>query len=113
GTISDALDAGRPVHRLAVPIAAWILFLKRQSRSGAEIVDPLNKELKHAASDVDPVRATLSLRRVFPERLGESSDFGSSVAQAYTGMTAKGVGDYLADLSSASGAGCCGGAGMS
>jgi fructuronate reductase len=98
GTISDALNAGRPTQRLAVPVAAWILFLERQARSGAEIVDPLEKELRHAVRESDPVRAILNLRSVFPERLGANPAFGNAVAHAHGGMMAKGVGDYLADL---------------
>jgi fructuronate reductase len=39
-TLVEALRAGRPVHRLAVPIAAWMRFIARQARAGVAIVDP-------------------------------------------------------------------------
>jgi fructuronate reductase len=39
-TIEEALRAGRPLHRLAMPIAAWMRFIARQSKAGVAIVDP-------------------------------------------------------------------------
>ncbi len=39
-TIGEALRAGRPIHRLVMPIAAWMRFIARQARAGVEIVDP-------------------------------------------------------------------------
>jgi fructuronate reductase len=39
-TISEALRAGRPVHRLAVPLAAWMRFIARQAKAGVGIIDP-------------------------------------------------------------------------
>jgi fructuronate reductase len=39
-TIDEALRAGRPVHRLVVPLAAWMRFIVRQAKAGVSIVDP-------------------------------------------------------------------------
>jgi fructuronate reductase len=39
-TLTEALRAGRPVHRLAMPIAAWMRFVARQAKAGVAIVDP-------------------------------------------------------------------------
>jgi fructuronate reductase len=39
-TLGEALRAGRPVHRLAMPIAAWMRFVARQAKAGVAIVDP-------------------------------------------------------------------------
>lgn len=39
-TIAEALAAGRPIHRLVVPLAAWMRFIVRQAKSGVAIVDP-------------------------------------------------------------------------
>ncbi len=39
-TIGEALRAGRPVHRLVVPLAAWMRFVVRQAKAGVAIVDP-------------------------------------------------------------------------
>ncbi|MEO8016815.1 MAG: mannitol dehydrogenase family protein [Pseudomonadota bacterium] len=39
-TIAESLRAGRPIHRLAMPIAAWMRFVVRQAKDGVTIVDP-------------------------------------------------------------------------
>ena len=39
-TLGEALRAGRPIHRLAMPIAAWMRFIVRQAKAGVAIVDP-------------------------------------------------------------------------
>jgi fructuronate reductase len=39
-TIVEALQAGRPIHRLVMPLAAWMRFVVRQSKAGVAIVDP-------------------------------------------------------------------------
>src|SRR3712207_3531935 len=71
-TLGDALVAGRRIDRLAGPIAAWMLFIERQTQAGAEIVDPLAEVLRSAAREGDLVGALLGLRQVFPARLAEN-----------------------------------------
>jgi fructuronate reductase len=39
-SIAEALQAGRPIHRLVVPLAAWMRFIARQAKAGIAIVDP-------------------------------------------------------------------------
>jgi fructuronate reductase len=39
-TVTEALQAGRPIHRLVIPLAAWMRFIVRQSKAGTAIVDP-------------------------------------------------------------------------
>ena len=39
-TLTEALVAGRPIHRLVMPIAAWMRFVARQAKAGVAIVDP-------------------------------------------------------------------------
>jgi len=39
-TIAEALRAGRPIHRLLLPLAAWMRFIVRQAKAGVAIVDP-------------------------------------------------------------------------
>jgi fructuronate reductase len=39
-SIVEALRAGRPIHRLVMPLAAWMRFVVRQAKSGIAIVDP-------------------------------------------------------------------------
>jgi fructuronate reductase len=38
--IAEALRAGRPIHRLVMPLAAWMRFIVRQAKDGVAIVDP-------------------------------------------------------------------------
>jgi len=39
-SIAEAVRAGRPIHRLVMPLAAWMRFIARQARAGIAIVDP-------------------------------------------------------------------------
>jgi fructuronate reductase len=39
-SIAESLRAGRPIHRLVVPVAAWLRFIVRQAKTGVAIVDP-------------------------------------------------------------------------
>ncbi len=38
--VVDALRAGRPIHRLVMPLAAWMRFIVRQAKAEVAIVDP-------------------------------------------------------------------------
>lgn len=89
-TIADALGAGRPVERLAVPVAAWILFVERQAQAGAEIVDPLSARLSAIGRSADPVAGLLALRQVFPERLAQDPRFRGAVEAAAAAMRESG-----------------------
>jgi fructuronate reductase len=81
-TIVDATAAGRPIARLAAPIAAWILFLERQTRAGATIVDPLADRLSAIVSGPDAIEGILGLRHVFPEQLASDRAFRTAVTDA-------------------------------
>ena len=89
-TAADALAAGRPVGRLAVPVAAWMLFIQRQARAGAEIVDPLAPLLAAEAMGSDAPERLLALRQVFPEALARDSRFAGAVAAAARAMAEEG-----------------------
>lgn len=78
-TIADALDGGRTVDRLAVPIAAWIAFLRRRSAAGEAITDPMADTLARACRSLEHM---LALREVFPERLAEDARFREAVGAA-------------------------------
>lgn len=82
-TIEDALAVGRPVARLAVPVAAWIAFVAQQARHGAAIVDPLATALEEAGRSGDPVAAFLALRQVFPAGLAGDPRFRDAVGSAW------------------------------
>ncbi|HYG47516.1 MAG TPA: mannitol dehydrogenase family protein [Allosphingosinicella sp.] len=81
-TIADALAAGRSVERLAVPVAAWMLFVERQAGAGAEIVDPLAGRLAEIGRSREAVSGLLALRQVFPVGLAKDARFREAVAAA-------------------------------
>lgn len=41
GTLADSLAAGRPIERLCLPVAGWLVFVRRQAARGEPLVDPL------------------------------------------------------------------------
>jgi len=78
-TTREALEAGRPIDRLAVPIAAWLAFIRRKAASGEKLTDPLADTLIAASADLD---AMLALRQVFPERVATDPRYRDAVARA-------------------------------
>lgn len=82
-TIRAALDAGRSLERLAVPIAAWIAFLRRKAETGETITDPLADTLAAAAISANPVTAMLELEPVFGGRLVADEQFRAAVREAF------------------------------
>jgi fructuronate reductase len=90
-TIRAALDSGRSVERLAVPVAAWILFVERQARAGIEIVDPLAAQLAEIGRGAgDSVPRLLALRQIFPEGLASDARLRSAIAAAADAMRSEG-----------------------
>ncbi|MDB5723156.1 MAG: mannitol dehydrogenase family protein [Alphaproteobacteria bacterium] len=85
-TIGEALAAGRSVERLAVPIAAWMLFIERQAGAGEKIVDPLAAALKEIASRPGLVERLLDLRQVFRPEIAGDERFRSAVESAVVKM---------------------------
>jgi fructuronate reductase len=93
GTIVDDLQAGRPIDRLCVPVAAWFHFVRRKALGGEQVVDPLAKRLyeigracqNRASADLP---AFLSLNSVFPASLTGNEVFTSALARAYDGLAA-------------------------
>ncbi|MFL5296814.1 MAG: mannitol dehydrogenase family protein [Phenylobacterium sp.] len=90
-TIEDTLAAGRPLDRLAVGVAAWMAFIRRQARAEAEIVDPLAPELTRLgrAATGEPahdVALFLSLTAVFPTPLAAEPSFRHALETAYAAL---------------------------
>lgn len=88
GTIADTLAAGRSVQRLALPIAAWMRFIVRQSKNGVPIVDPDAAQLSELGRSCnnDPthdVGQFLALGKVFESRVAGNPDFRQAVESAY------------------------------
>lgn len=82
-TVRAALDAGRSIERLAVPIAAWIAFLRRKAEAGETITDPMAETLCAAAGSANPVTAMLAIEPVFGARLGGDECFRAAVREAF------------------------------
>ncbi len=87
-TLNEALRAGRPIHRLMMPLAAWMRFVVRQAKSGVPIVDPEGERLSQvgractgdASSDVARFAAFQS---VLPPALFAEPAFRSTLEAAY------------------------------
>lgn len=95
-TVAEALDAGRSVERLAVPVAAWMAFVRRKGLAGEAITDPLAGVLTGAATGGEPVAALLGVRQVFPARLAEDARFRDAVGSAFAAFERSDVGALLA-----------------
>lgn len=95
-TLSEALSAGRPIERLALPLAAWMRFLIGRARAGGALTDPLSEQLLdlgRACTD-DPVRDVtqfLALETVFPPSLVATPAFVRAVTEAYRALGSNGV----------------------
>ncbi|MBO9559889.1 MAG: mannitol dehydrogenase family protein, partial [Caulobacter sp.] len=88
GTVADALAAGRPVDRLALPLAAWMHFIRRRAAEGVKIVDPLADRLVETAvactgdAQAD-VAHFLKLEPVFSRDLAGNAVFVAALEKAY------------------------------
>jgi fructuronate reductase len=98
GTIADALAAGRGAQRLAVPVAAWMLYAARCAVSSETLVDPLAPAI--AAIAVAPETAQvdrfLELTAVFPTALARDRRFTDAVRTAHAELAAGRFAEALA-----------------
>jgi len=85
GTISDALASGRPVGRLVVGVAAWMLIVERQATSGVAVVDPLAEQLAQVGR-TGGVDAFLALSAMFPPALAGDPAFAGPLRKAYEAL---------------------------
>jgi fructuronate reductase len=93
GTIQDNLQAGRPIDRLCVPVAAWMHFVRRKAADDEQVIDPLAKRLfdigkncqNRASADLPMF---LALDPVFSASLAGNEIFTSALARAYDGLAA-------------------------
>ena len=95
-TIKDNLQAGRPVEKLCLTIAAWFHFLRRAAGTSMEIVDPLANLLKDIGGDCDgdPVEDVSKfsvIESVFDETLRQDPSLWRELAGAYERIESLGV----------------------
>ena len=88
GTVVDALEAGRPVDRLVLPLAAWMHFVRRRAAEGVKIVDPLADRLVETAGActdeaAGDVAQFLKLEPVFSRELAGNAVFVAALEKAY------------------------------
>jgi fructuronate reductase len=86
--LAEAVSAGRPIDRLAVGVAGWMQFVRRQVAAGGELVDPLAAQLVRIGQTctgeaADDVAAFLSLTPVFPAALAADPRVRASLEAAY------------------------------
>jgi len=89
-TISDALEAGRPIDMLCLPVAGWLQFVRRQARNGATLADPMDALLSQVGREttgdaMHDVAAFLTLDAVFAP-LSEDERFVSALQRAYAAL---------------------------
>lgn len=89
GTLTEALEAGRPLDRLALPLAAWMHFVRRRADAGETLVDPLADPLltiaRTCTGDAESdVEAFLALEAVFPPALRTAPAFVTAMREAYS-----------------------------
>ena len=88
GTVADAIRANRPLARLALPIAAWMHFIRATATSNTPIVDPLSDQLaacgRHATGDSrHDLPIFFELPGVFPVALTLDIAFVKALGGAY------------------------------
>jgi len=87
-SIVEALRAGRPIHRLVMPLAAWMRFIARQAKAGIAIVDPDAARLASIGNACSgDARADVArfavCESVLPSALFGAERFRSSLEAAY------------------------------
>jgi fructuronate reductase len=89
GTIAARIDARQPFARLALAIAAWMMFLRGHADDGThyDIRDPLADRLRTLADPANGkpdalLAALLPVREVFPHNLAVQPAFRQAVLEA-------------------------------
>jgi fructuronate reductase len=88
GTVTDAIRAQRPLVRLALPIAAWMHFVRAKAVTSTPIVDPLGEQLaacgRGATGDSrQDLPMFFDLPGMFPADLTHNATFVKELASAY------------------------------
>lgn len=91
GTLTETLEAGRSIERLAIPLAAWMRFVARRAKAGETITDPLADRLTEIGAATTgeaqaDVAAFLTLDSVFPAALASNPTFVDAVEKAYADL---------------------------
>lgn len=95
GTVADAIRAHRPLARLALPVAAWMHFIRTRAAAATPIVDPLGEQLaacgQRATGDSrHDLPIFLNLPGVFPASLSRNAKFVQALGGAYDLIASRG-----------------------
>lgn len=87
-SLCEALQRGRSVARLAVPVAAWMHFIRAETLAGRQVTDPLQSSLSGWAVQsrgeaIVDVPHFLALPKLFPESLRQDERLRSALIAAY------------------------------
>ncbi len=90
-TMAEALAAGRPLERLALPIAAWMRFVVGRARAGEPLTDPAAVQLLALgrACTEEPERDVarfLTLKDTFGSRVAAEPAFVRAMVNAYRAL---------------------------
>jgi fructuronate reductase len=96
GTIADAIRAQRPLARLALPVAAWMHFIRTRAAAATPIVDPLGEQLavrgRRATGDSShDLPIFLNIPGVFPASLSRNAEFVKALGGAYDLIASRGA----------------------
>ncbi len=102
GSLRDAAVAGRPYQRLALAVAAWMVFIGVRARAGVAIVDPLAERLTHMGQTtaLDPhglFEALVGLEQVFAPDLIALPGVRAALRHAFASLTERGALGAIAD----------------
>ncbi|MGQ3047723.1 MAG: mannitol dehydrogenase family protein [Niveispirillum sp.] len=88
GTIAERLAAGAAVDNLALPVAAWMHFIRSKVADGTKLTDPLSDALltigRACTGDAHrDVCGFFALEQVFPAALTGNAAFRTALERAY------------------------------
>jgi len=88
GTVADAIRAQRPLQRLALPIAAWMSFVRARAATNTPVVDPLADQLANCGRGTTgdsrhDLPLFLALPGVFSADLARNAEFVRALGNAY------------------------------
>jgi fructuronate reductase len=96
GTITDAIRAHHPLERIALPLAAWMHFIRTRAAAATPIVDPLAEQLAACGltatgDSAHDLPIFLNLPGVFPASLSRNVEFLQALGGAYALIASRGA----------------------
>ena len=101
GTVADTIRAQRPLQRLALPVAAWMTFIRARAVMNIPIVDPLAGQLATCGRSATgesrhDLSLFLALPGVFSADLAGNAELVRAIGNAYDLIARRGVLDAMA-----------------